>query len=91
MKKKLFRFLKENGVFREFLKEFKKQEGLRTSWSHDCDKFFSNSVSTVDSFCTNMKSSCDLIRYCFLWKDTKEGHDFWEKINNKWLAIFNEN
>jgi hypothetical protein len=23
--------------------------------------------------------------YAFNWSDTKEGHDFWEKIYNKWI------
>lgn len=29
------------------------------------------------------------LMFAFYWRDTKQGHDYWEKINNQWEKILN--
>lgn len=37
---------------------------------------------------TILKYSYNLINNAFVWRETKEGFDYWEKIHNEWLDNF---
>lgn len=37
---------------------------------------------------TILKYSYNLINNAFVWRETKEGFDYWEKIHNEWITNF---
>lgn len=59
---KLYKFLKEKGVYKQFVDNCKKQRQSRNKKKGYKD------ASGISS--------------AFLWKETPEGYDFWNDINN---------
>ncbi len=37
---------------------------------------------------TILKYSYNLINNAFVWRETNEGFDYWEKIHNEWITNF---
>ncbi len=75
-KKRFFRFLKEEGAYGEWVYYVKKT--LNESASKD---YLSTFVLNEDDKCENA------IDFAFVWSKTSQGYDFWEDINNRWLAL----
>ena len=76
MHKKFVRFLKENGVFRKFIKNYN-NEIIGVKYRNDMKS--ANNLHTVNyihSFiCT------------FNWVESKEGYNYWNFWNSYWLEV----
>ena len=93
--KRLFRFLKERGIFEAFLTAFKDQRAIRHDWViyysdsfNDVPDYFS-----VDDYCIKIKDKREIFNYAFRWEDSHEGHNFWSETAKKWqddLLLWNE-
>ena len=75
-RKKFFRFLKEKGLFQLYIDNINEQHPV-------CDfifwgKMWKNEVLSEENKCI------EGIDYAFCWADTKQGHDFWSKIDDEW-------
>ena len=87
IKRKFFRFLKENGVFSSFEKNFISHTQLRIEW---CKNIYKDSVFSVkesasfNDYANNLKEKDKLINWAFKWEDTKEGHSFWNMLSCRW-------
>ena len=79
-RKKFFRFLKEKGVFQLYIDNINEQHpGLDyIFW----EKMWKNEVLSEENKCI------EGIDYAFCWADTKQGHDFWSKIDYEWKDKF---
>ena len=75
-RKKLFRFLKEKGVFQLYIDNINEQHPVGDSifW----EEMWKNEVLSEENKCV------EGIDYAFGWDDTKQGHDFWSKIDDEW-------
>ena len=75
-RKKLFRFLKEKGVFQLYIDNINEQH---PGWDYIFwGKMWKNEVLSEENKCI------EGIDYAFSWWNTKQGHDFWEKIDDEW-------
>jgi hypothetical protein len=87
IKKKFFRFLKENGVFTSFKKNFVSHTQLRIDWckgSYKDSTFSVKEAASFNDYANNLKEKKNLISWAFSWKDTKEGHSFWDMLSCRW-------
>ena len=76
-RKKFFRFLKEEGVYGEWVYNVKKK------MDETCE-----SKSSIFNSILNEEDKCEnAIDFAFVWSTTSQGYDFWEGINNKWLHL----
>ena len=84
--KQLYRFLKENKIFVEFLKEFRKQSCKRHEWVQQNSHNFNGTPDyySLDDFCARAIEKSIIINYSFDWAKTKEGYDFWESLSYDW-------
>ena len=74
-KKKFLRFLKEEGVYSEWVYNIRKQHPQTDLifWKFGLKRIFSE------------KEKCaKAILYPFDWCDTRQGDFFWAALNNKW-------
>ena len=74
-KKKFLRFLKEEGVYGEWVYNIRKQHPTTDLifWKWQLKAIFSE------------KEKCaKAILYPFSWGDTRQGDFFWAALNNKW-------
>ena len=70
-KERFLRFLKEEGVYSEWVYNIRKQHPQT-----DLD-FFKEIFSEE-------KKCAEAIIYAFCWRRTKQGHEYWRKLSNKW-------
>lgn len=69
-------------------KEFKKF--LRKHKAYDLFKLNTlRDISSLPDISEYFKTgrAADYIDRAFTWSDTKEGHDFWEKLHDEWRDI----
>ena len=66
--KLLYKFLKEQGVFQKYITNACKR--------HGCNVTQKNIEEILQTF--------NGIGDAFIWNDTKEGHNFWSNLNEKW-------
>ena len=79
-RKKFFRFLKEKGVFQLYIDNINEQH---PGWDYIFwEKMWKNEVLSEENKCI------EGIDYAFCWADTKQGHDFWSKIDDEWKDKF---
>ena len=74
-KERFLRFLKEEGVYGEWVYNLSQQHTQTDLdfWKFGLKKIF------------NEKEKCaEAIFYAFDWVDTRQGCYFWSKLNNKW-------
>ena len=75
-RKKFFRFLKEEGVYGAWVYNIRQ---LHPIW----DKTFWEYRWKYELL--SEQNQCEEgINYAFCWSDTKQGPDFWLKIDDKW-------
>ena len=74
-RKKFLRFLKEEGVYGEWVYNIRKQ--------HPTTDFFFWKVKLKEIFSEEEKCA-DCINYAFIWRRTKQGHEYWRTLSNKW-------
>jgi hypothetical protein len=86
LKRHLFRFLKDRGLFRPFCAAFSKpsQANIRVTWCHDVSAFKKVPNASLDDFCEKINDGVLLINYAFDWSKTRQGHEFWENISCNW-------
>ena len=74
-KEKFLRFLKEEGVYSEWVYNIRKQ--------HPTTDFIFWKVNFNAIF--NEEEKCGGgINYAFCWRRTKQGHEYWRTLSNKW-------
>ena len=74
---KLFiRFLKENGVFKKFTINFNEYWEKKGNPKKICEYL-------------EDKPSSYFLTGAFNWKDSNEGHNFWEYLSDDWVVIKN--
>ena len=74
-KERFFRFLKEEDVYGEWIYNIYEQHPI-------CDKKFWE--CTLKSMLNEKYKCAEAIFYAFYWGRTKQGHDFWLKLDEKW-------
>lgn len=67
----LYNILRENKAEGKFIKEYTNKI-IRCSWS---DR------TVRENICYNINSECP-IDLAFTWRNTKQGHEYWRKIND---------
>lgn len=74
-----FRFLKENKCANEYFKNFfKRHEHIKYN-----ELAFRNYFSQFELR--------DIIEFSFKWQETRQGHDYWEKINDYYEGLCSTN
>ena len=85
------RFLKENGVYSQFRKNFYIQSKIRKIW---CNQSFTNRFSkyivgdSLQDLCEDINDKSLILNYSFDWSKTPQGHEFWAEISKRWLNNF---
>ena len=74
-RKKFLRFLKEEGVYGEWVYNIRKQHPI-------CDKKFWE--CTLKAIFSEEEKCGGGINYAFCWRRTKQGHEYWRTLSNKW-------
>ena len=91
IRKKLYRFLKENGVYRAFINEFNMpcQKEQRNIWLSVHQNSLQN--TKLNEYCEGMKEKNQIVNFAFKWVDSEQGHEFWEEISEKWKKYCRDN
>ena len=79
-KERFLRFLKEEGVYGEWVYNIYEQHPI---W----DNTFWEGIWKYDILSEQNKCE-EGINYAFCWSDTIQGHDFWSKIDEEWKDKF---
>ena len=76
------RFLRENGIkyiyIEETLRDSLINDAINNNTDGDLLKYFDKFFSYGDN----------LIGYSFTWSSTKNGHEFWRKMNDMWFDYY---
>ena len=74
-KERFLRFLKEEGVYGEWVYNIRKQHPIcnKKFWECTLKKIFSEEEKCAEG-----------INYAFCWMRTKQGHEYWRTLSNKW-------
>lgn len=76
-------FLKKEGVFYDYLKNC-------YLLNHDKHRLYTNPFSNpLFQDILKQKLYANLISSAFMWLETPQGHEFWERINDKWREKYN--
>ena len=85
------RFLKEKGLYRCFLNEFIRpfQTNMRANWLIVGNSVFKPIVNrnSMEEFCDKLIDKKLIINYAFSWRDTQEGHEFWDNLAREWQDV----
>ena len=74
-RKKFLRFLKEEGVYSEWIYNIYEQH---TIWDNEFWEIGLKNIFNEKEKC------CGGISYAFCWDRTKQGYNFWLKLSIKW-------
>lgn len=74
-----FRFLKDKDVFENYVEYVSKEEYFAHSFN-----IRRNDFKTINEFFKNVDYT-DLVLHAFIWRRTREGHEFWENIHREWF------
>ena len=77
-KEKFLRFLKEEGVYSEWIYNIYEQHPTSDIHFWEC---------TLKSMFNEKRKCAQCINYAFCWTTTRQGYDFWDGINNKWTKL----
>lgn len=69
-----FRYLKENGIYKSFLRNCMEGDFIKTFHDNDIDLFFSRCIKN------GFKPSV-IIDSAFNWTKSREGFDYWKKVS----------
>lgn len=76
-------FLKKEGVFYDYLKNCHRL-------NHDKHRLYTNPFSTYPiQRILKQKHYEQLISSAFMWIETPQGYEFWDRINDKWREKYN--
>jgi len=77
-------FLRANRAYSKWFKNTEKSKLLKTE-ADVCNHFITpvieNAIETQEVDC------CTLIEGAFVWSCTKEGHEYWAELRNKWSKV----
>lgn len=79
-------FLIEYDVYRRFQKNFKRKHQIE--WRTNSGRF-NDVAENLDVYLAHSKF-LSYIDYAFSWGKTREGHDFWERIDSRWRQRMKE-
>jgi len=85
--KKFIRFLKENGVFAAFIREFYNVSQIkkREKWVNDYFHLFrERPTNSLIDYCEKIKCKEDFLQYAFLWDKSRQGDGFWRSLSMEW-------
>ena len=82
-KKFFFRFLKENGIYSPYIKY------IRCPKTYNC--FQRDNKNWTFDKCAEKHGFRFILSMLISWCETKEGHDFWSELNNKYIQKYTEN
>lgn len=84
--KYFIRFLKEEGVYIQFKRNFKEQTSIRLAWANGSKSSFSScdKVISMKDFTFNIKNKANILGWAFSWANTIQGQHFWETLSDKW-------
>ena len=90
--KKFKRFLKEEGIFKLFIRRYEPKYRSVGRWFEKGDRLNSEGtgIEAKDERITDYLSNVGygfVIFSAFEWGSTQEGFDFWKYVNNKWVRI----
>ena len=90
--KRFKRFLKEEGVYKLFIRRYDTKYRSCGRWIENGDRLNSEGtgIEAKDERITDYLSNVGYvfaIFSAFEWYSTKEGFSFWKNINNKWIGI----
>lgn len=75
-------FLKKEGVFYDYLKNC-------YLLNHDKHRLYTNPFSIYPiQRILKQKHYAQLILSSFMWMETPQGYEFWQRINNKWCEKY---
>jgi len=81
--KKFVEFLKNNDIYKKFLDNLRREMRVRNRAT-----YYKRFWYSINTFCNDVQE-LDYINNAFFWKDTPEGHDFWERYHYEWQDICN--
>ena len=92
IKKKFFRFLKENKLYSQFKAEFCRQKNIRNAWHQStmyayAFKYKKLTVNSFDDYVEELKNKKNILQFAFSWSSTEVGHLRWLQISKKWEKI----
>jgi len=73
---KFVRFLKNHGIYDNFI----------YNCEHDKHYYKGSRWYSLETFCVDLKKY-EYINAAFDWENTKEGFDFWEKMDSQWRYL----
>lgn len=87
--KKFKRFLKENGVYYQYRKNFYEQTKTRKDW---CNRTYVNKFSkyvgdSLQELCEGIKDKRFILNFSFYWTETPQGHEFWDEISYRFVDM----
>ena len=71
MKERFIEFLKNQGVYEKFLDNFNGQ----------------NATLTFEDFLDVQKEHQEWVWWAFVWDETPEKHNYWERLDDEWVTI----
>lgn len=80
--------MKKENAYKEYIKAIKQQRKNQfLNWENYVNIFTINSLKECFKINSNTSYSpiCSLIDNSFRWASTKEGHDFWSALDEKWF------
>ena len=80
-------FLKENNALRGYQRAVRKQQLSYFQTIGDEINIFS--IKPLSALFA-LGRYCELINMAFTWSKTKEGHEYWEKLDLKWRRIIKD-
>lgn len=75
LKARFIEFLKENNIYERFLKYGEERRG----------------INSLTDYLDRVKDETWYLDAYFIFGSTKEGYDFWRKLNDKWLDVVRNN
>ena len=90
--KRFKRFLKEEGIFKLFIKRYDPKYRTFGRWFVEGDglNIEGNNIEATRENIINYLShivNANAIFSAFEWNFTNEGFDYWEKINSEWINL----
>lgn len=67
------------------------KEKVLDSFLDGSSKYVHDSKINIEPFYTKLRVPSIAIEYTLIWVHTKEGHTFWQKLNDKYKSIWKMN
>ena len=64
--------------------EFLKSED---AWEKFLEEYEKQNILTIDDFFKAQEQPSEYLFWAFVWNETKDGDDYWEELDSKWIEI----